>query len=162
MTLAEELRKALLSANVQAFLRVIRAGESSQKQDAYRTLVGGTLFDSVADHPRRRVYIPRLNVYSTAAGAYQFLVGTWDECAKALGLPDFSPASQDLAAVFLIRRRGALTDVLAGRVEKAIKKCAKEWASLPGSPYGQPVRTLPQALATYAKYSGSIAEKLNA
>jgi muramidase (phage lysozyme) len=58
---------------------------------------------------------------STAAGAFQFLSRTWDECAKALGLTDFSPASQDLAAVFLIDRRKALDDVLAGRFDEAVR-----------------------------------------
>lgn len=152
----DDLSAALASSNVKAFLRVIRAGESSQDDDAYRMIVGGGLVDSFDDHPRRLVYIPNLKVSSSAAGAYQFLSRTWDECAKALELPDFSPASQDLAAVFLIRRRGALDDVIAGRVELAIRKCAREWASLPGSPYGQPMRTLQQALTTYAQYGGTL------
>lgn len=157
MSTLEQCRDALGSANVQAFLRVIRAGESSQDDDAYRTLVGGGRFDSFDDHPRQRIWIGALKVWSTAAGAYQFLAGTWHECAKALSLPDFSPPMQDLAAVFLVKRRGALDDVLAGRIEAAITKCAKEWASLPGSPYGQPVRTMAQALATYAQYGGTLA-----
>lgn len=90
-------------------------------------------------------------------GAYQLLARTWDECVKALGLPDFSPSSQDLAAAFLIRRRGALPDALAGRLDVAIAKCNKEWASLPGSPYGQPTRTLAQATAVYTKAGGALA-----
>ena len=102
------------------------------------------------------MHIASLNVDSTAAGAYQFLSRTWDECAAALSLPDFSPPMQDLAAVFLIRRRGALVDVQAGRIEAAIRKCAREWASLPGSPYGQPTRSMEQALATYRQYGGSV------
>lgn len=140
--------------NVAAFLRVIRAGESSQDESAYRVMFGGSRFDSFADHPR--ITNTASGYTSTAAGAYQFLSKTWDECAKALSLPDFSPESQDLAAVYLIKRRGALDDAIAGRLDDAIKKCAKEWASLPGSPYGQPTRTLDQARATYLEYGGSL------
>ena len=44
MTLTD-LRRALGHPNVAAFLRVIRAGESSQTDDAYRMMFGGGLFD---------------------------------------------------------------------------------------------------------------------
>ena len=155
-----DLRQACFSAlgspNLRAFLAVIRAGEGAADEDGYRRLYGGKLFDSFADHPR--VAIKAGKWTSTAAGAYQFLSATWAECAKALALPDFTPASQDLAAVFLIRRRGALPDAIAGRLDEAIAKCAKEWASLPGSPYGQPTRTLAQARATYLQAGGTLAQ----
>jgi muramidase (phage lysozyme) len=146
-----------MNQNLSAFLRVIREGETSQTDDAYRTIVGGEKFDSFADHPRKRVFIKSLNVWSTAAGAYQFLSRTWDECKAALGLPDFSPDSQDKAAVFLIRRRKALDDVIAGRFEDAIWKCRLEWASLPGSPYGQPTKTMARARAVYERFGGRYA-----
>jgi len=144
------------SANLQAFLRVIRAGEGTDDPQGWRRHYGGALFDgSLADHPRVAIKAGRWT--STAAGAYQFLARTWDECRAALGLPDFAPVSQDLAAVYLIRRRGALPDVLAGRLATAIAKCNREWASLPGSPYGQPTRTLAQATATYTQAGGTLA-----
>jgi muramidase (phage lysozyme) len=146
-----------MNQNLSAFLRVIREGETSQTDDAYRTIVGGERFDSFADHPRKRVFIRSLNVWSTAAGAYQFLSRTWDECRAALNLPDFSPESQDKAAVFLIRRRKALDDVIAGRFEDAIWKCRLEWASLPGSPYGQPTKTMARARAVYERFGGQYA-----
>jgi muramidase (phage lysozyme) len=141
--------------NVSAFLRVIREGETSQDPIAYHTIVGGGTIKNFDRHPAESVYIPSLRVHSTAAGAYQFLSRTWNECEKALDLPDFSPESQDKAAVFLIKRRGALQDVIDGKIEQAIAKCAKEWASLPGSPYGQPTLTMERALATYVKYGGT-------
>jgi len=49
----------------------------------------------------------------------------------------FTPASQDIACTFLIARRGALADVLAGNFEAAVNKVRKEWASMPGAGYGQ-------------------------
>lgn len=139
---------ALQNPNLRAFLMVIRTGEGTANANGYRTLFGGRLFDGFADHPR--ITVTASGYTSTAAGAYQFLARTWD----GLGLPDFSPASQDIGAVMLIKRRGALADVLAGRFETAVRKCNKEWASLPGSPYGQPTVSLERASATFARWGG--------
>lgn len=149
--LIDELREALGNRYLRAFLHVIRVGEGTPDERGYQRMFGGSHFDSFSDHPRKRIRasLGGTPITSTAAGAYQFLSTTWDECAKALSLSDFSPQSQDVAAVYLIRRRGALADALAGRIEAAITKCNREWASLPGSPYGQPVKTMAQALATY-------------
>jgi muramidase (phage lysozyme) len=144
--------------NVKAYFAVIRAGEGTSDSGGYSRHYGGTSFDSFADHPRIAITAGRWT--STAAGAYQFLSRTWDECASALDLADFSPKNQDLAALFLIDRRKALEDVLAGRIEQAIAKCNREWASLPGSPYGQPVRTMEQALATYRAHGGELEQSL--
>jgi muramidase (phage lysozyme) len=157
---AEELDDMTAESNVSAFLNMLRVGEGTSGPDGYRTMFGGGLFDSFADHPRirnRATFANGKTVTSTAAGAYQFLETTWDECQRVLGLPDFSPASQDAAAVYLIRRRGALADVRAGRITDAIRKCNREWASLPGSPYGQPTVTLDGALASYENAGGSYA-----
>lgn len=148
-----DLRAALADANVRAFLAVIRAGEGTSDADGYRRCFGGSLFDSFADHPRRVI---RAGGYtSTAAGAYQFLSRTWDGLVAQYGFQDFSPQCQDEGAVALISGRKALDDVIAGRVEAAIGRCNREWASLPGSPYGQPTRTLAQALAVYDAAGGS-------
>lgn len=151
------LDDVLGNANVRAFLRAIRLGEGTADANGYRRIVGGALFESFADHPRRRVWIDAYKVWSTAAGAYQFLAGTWDEMRAKYALPDFSPASQDKAAVGLIIRRGALQDVLSGRIEDAIAKCAAEWASLPGSQYGQRTERLDRVLAEYTKHGGELA-----
>lgn len=152
----EGLFAALTQDNVLAFLRVIRHGESSQDDGAYTVMFGGDHFTSIEDHPRiknTRV-LKGKPITSTAAGAYQFLARTWDEMAQKYGLNDFGQTNQDLAAVGLIYRRNALDDVIAGRVHEAIRKCAKEWASLPYSPYGQPTQTLAEALRVYQTYGG--------
>lgn len=155
MNLREQTYAYVDNGNVIAFRLMLRPGEGTDGPNGYRTLFGGGLFDGFDDHPR--IIIERNGYRSSAAGAYQFLSRTWDECAKALGLKDFSPRSQDLAATFLIARRGALDDVLAGRIEDAIRKCAKEWASLPGSPYGQPVKSLAFCLQVYRDSGGQFA-----
>lgn len=151
--------EALQNPNVTAFLHAIRLGEGTADELGYNRIVGGELFESFADHPRKRVRITGYNVWSTAAGAYQFLSSTWDDMARKYHLPDFSPHSQDLAAVGLIIRRKALNDVLAGRIPEAIDKCHDEWASLPGSQYGQRTESLAAVLAEYAKYGGVLASE---
>lgn len=141
------------NANVQAFLHVIRTGEGTNDANGYRRLFGGQLFDGFADHPRKKVTASGYT--STAAGAYQALSSTWDETRRLMGLKDFSPASQDWFAVGRIAMRGALADVIAGNFSAAVRKCAWEWASLPGSPYGQPVISWDRAAAVFAANGGS-------
>jgi muramidase (phage lysozyme) len=141
--------------NLTAFLGMIRYSEGTSGPDGYNTLFGYGRFDSFADHPR--VYVPFGNTSSSAAGAYQILAGTWDSVRAKLGLPDFSPASQDAAAVELIRQRGALADVQAGRVQTAIYKVRKVWASLPGAGYGQGERSIESLLTAYNSNGGIVA-----
>ncbi len=143
----------LQNANVQAMLRVIRTGEGTTGPNGYRTLFGGGLFDGFADHPR--ITVKASGYTSTAAGAYQMLASSWDETKRVMNLPDFSPRSQDLAALGRIAARGALEDAKAGRFEVAIKKVSREWASLPGSPYGQPMLSWDKARAIYASAGGN-------
>lgn len=144
----------LQNSNVQAVLRVIRTGEGTADENGYRRIFGGKLFTSFKDHPR--VYVPFGKTTSSAAGAYQFLASSWDETRRIMGLIDFSPASQDMAALGRIAARGAMDDVIAGRFESAIRKCSMEWASLPGSPYGQPTISMARALSVYASAGGSV------
>lgn len=142
------------NSNVRAMLHVIRTGEGTNDANGYRRIFGGQLFNSFADHPRIKV---TANGYtSTAAGAYQALASSWDETAAIMGLNDFSPANQDKFAVGRIAARGALDDVIAGRFDIAIAKIGREWASMPGSPYGQPVISLDKARQVFAGNGGNI------
>jgi muramidase (phage lysozyme) len=140
--------------NVQAMLKVIRTGEGTADANGYRRIFGGQLFNSFADHPR--VSVTKNGYTSTAAGAYQALVSSWDETKSIMGLKDFSPASQDLFAVGRIAARGALDDVKAGRFTIAMQKIGKEWASMPLSPYGQPVISMDKAKQVYTANGGAI------
>lgn len=146
---------ALGYPNVKAILRVIRAGESNQENDAYTLMNGGGHFDAPPwVHPWSG--IPTTEG-AKACGAFQFLGTTWAACDKALGLGgDFSPASQNAAAVYLIQGRGALAEVERGDVAGAIAKLAQEWVSLPGlgaraaqvfTQYGGTLSTVPPAVA---------------
>lgn len=153
------LAEARYLPNVRAFLAVIRAGEGTADEAGYRRHFGGSHFDSYADHPRKVITagLGRHQYSSSAAGAYQILTRTWDGLVKRYGFTDFRPPTQDLAALALIDGRKALDDVLEGRFETAVRKCNREWASLPGSPYGQPTKTMAEALATYTAAGGALA-----
>ena len=143
--------------NQVAFLDMIAYAEGTNGPNGYRTLFGGQTFESFADHPR--IYKSFTNargetLKTSAAGRYQFLAKTWDALAASLNLPDFSPPNQDAAALELIRQRGALNDVRAGRTEQAIAKCAPIWASLPGAGYAQPERKLSVLVAQFRAAGG--------
>ena len=142
------------SNNLKAFLIMIQYAEGTLGVNAYKTFYGGSLFHDLSRHPNRA--ITKGGYTSTAAGAYQILYRTWLEVQKTLNLPDFSPISQDRAAIELIRRRGALEDVLNGRFAAAIYKCRKEWASFPGAGYGQGERSVFSLTQVYQSAGGAM------
>lgn len=73
-----------------AFLDALAVGESGGD---YTILYGGSHFYNYTTFPH---WAGKDN--SHAAGRYQFEPATWREQAAKLQLPDFSPASQDIAA----------------------------------------------------------------
>lgn len=139
----QQALEALQNPNVRAFLDMLSAAEGTETH-GYATNFGGTALESLADHPRQRhgfrETTGKRNV-TTAAGRYQFLESTWDDVAKKLGLPDFGAQSQDIAAVELLRRAGALGPILEGDFSTAVKRSGATWASLPSSPYAQKKRS---------------------
>ena len=152
-------------ANLSAFLFMIRSTEHVYPRDvlndaAYSIFYGGSKFSNFADHPvltgeKKGVPLPdhfckaaglKPGCVSTAAGAYQIIKGTWTRIKARLNLPDFSPLSQDQAAVALLDESGALDLIYAGDIEGAIKKASKIWASLPGSTAQQNPKALAYAM----------------
>lgn len=150
-------------SNLTAFLSMIAISEGTEPlgDHGYNVLVGSTpehphLFDSYADHPRQHIeYKPGL--YSSAAGRYQILERYFDAYKAQLGLPDFSPASQDAIAIQMIRERGAFADVVAGRFQEAVEKCSNLWASLPGNRYGQHQNALADLQLAFTDAGGRLA-----
>lgn len=149
---------------VQAFLKTIQWSEGAN----YQTLVFGGSNNTqmsrygYSRHPgelgfKRTENIKGKPVTSTASGAYQFIVGTWRDVKSRIGLTDFSPLSQDLAAIQRLEDRGALQPLLQGNVQAAIYRSNKEWASLPGSPYDQHTRPLSQVLQVFQRNLGGSA-----
>lgn len=138
----------------RALLNTIRYAEGTWKQghEGYRTLYGGGRFSSLAKHPEV-VVVKRYT--SAAAGAYQFLPGTWKEAANKLSLRSFKPHNQDQAALYLIDRRGVLDQVdRQGLTRDVMAVLSKEWASFPShnglSAYGQPVKKATELANFYA------------
>ena len=112
--------------------KVIRYGEGTSGDAGYTTQFTGSQFTDLSRHPRQMK--SGGGYKSDAAGAYQFLSTTWDEAKSALGLKDFSPASQEAAGKYLAQRRGVDTSKVYTNIDdftKAINKLAPEWASLP-------------------------------
>jgi muramidase (phage lysozyme) len=114
----------------------------------YNVMFGGGRIQDLSRHPDRVV---RSGKYaSAAAGAYQFMPGTWQGVKQSLGLSDFGPQSQDIGMLKLARDRllplGGLSAIskanaLTPEIQAAL---APEWASFPtatgSSYYGQPVK----------------------
>jgi muramidase (phage lysozyme) len=142
------------SNNLKAFLLMIQHAEGTIGENAYRMFFGGELFTDYSVHPNRAIH--KSGITSTAAGAYQFLFRTWSSLKQQLKLSDFSPKNQDVAAIELIRQKGALPDVLAGRISIAIVKVQKIWASLPGAGYGQRELRMEELLRFYERAGGTL------
>lgn len=130
--------------NVRRVLDIIASTERTDKAGTgggYNVGFNHVVIPSLADHPRKYYEFKDKNGkldQSSAAGRYQFIVKTWDGVAKDLGLKDFSPANQDIAAVELIRRAGALEQIKNGDLKGGIDRLGGVWASFPSSPYPQP------------------------
>lgn len=151
-----DLQEALENPNVRAFLHAIRLGEGTSDEAGYLRIVGGDMARHYIDHPRAMRYIKRYKVWSSAAGAYQFIGKTWDGLVKQYNFPDFSPQCQDEAAVALIAEKRALRHVKNGDISKAIALLGGVWASLPSSTDGQRTESIQAVLAEYEKYGGTL------
>ncbi len=141
----------------QRLLQTIRFAEGTAGADGYNTMFTGAKFNDLSKHPR--LINSSNGLSSDAAGAYQFLSTTYEPLAASLGLDDFSPINQDIAALALADQRlqglgglGVITsDGMSKRVADAL---APEWASFPTaatgtSYYGQGGKSLGELQAVY-------------
>ena len=159
MNKTDQLKEALSNKNVKAFLEMIRHSEGTVGKDGFRMMFGGKLFDSMADHPH--IFFNYKNkegklIKTSAAGAYQITWTTWVALKQMLGLTDFSEESQNLAALELIREKGALLQVQGGYFVDAINKVREIWASLPGSGCHQPEHSLAEVEKWYEDAGGAL------
>lgn len=149
----ERMASPDLPLGAQAVLLTLQELEGTDKSDKpYMVMFGGKTFkNNFKDHPRR------LQDWSDAAGAYQFLSTTWDDFSKATGIKKFTPRNQDKAALWLIKGRlsdGEYADLMGGKLTPGmIHKLSKEWASMPYSDgksyYGQPSKSEEEILKSY-------------
>lgn len=170
---AADMNNANADRNESAFRETVIVSEGTNRggRNPYATVYSYafTIAD-FSDHPGNRgwkgVRLPDNmcknagfgpGCVSTAAGAYQITKTTWNRLKGKIHLPDFSKTSQDRACMELIKERGALADVRAGRFAQAIAKCRREWASLPGAGYGQGENSLASLQAAYVSAGGRTA-----
>lgn len=143
----------------------LRYGEGTLHYKGYKTLVGGGVFDDFSKHPSKKISIRYFDrnkkeytmIYSTAAGAYQFLTRTWNEIVIKFGkkykINDFSPKNQDKACLVLIKHYcKALQQIQNGNVQETAKKCRNIWASLPNASYGQRTESMQNFIKYYDKH----------
>ena len=133
-----------VSPNARNWLNAISAAEGTTRNGKvqYNIMFGGGTFNDLSKHPDTVIDSGRYR--SAAAGAYQFMSATYRGVARDLNLQDFSPESQDQAALELIRRRGVDPD-RDPITRENVAKLAPEWAALPTlsgkSFYNQPVKS---------------------
>lgn len=146
------------TGNRKAFLDMIAISEGTANigDRGYNCIVGGGVFGSYADHPRKLITLNNRGLKSTAAGRYQLLARYFDHYKALLKLPDFGPDSQDAIALQQIKECRALDDVDAGRLESAIRKCRNIWASFPGAGYGQHEQKLADLGNAYKEAGGKV------
>lgn len=141
--------KLLSNPFVKAGLDTIAKAEGVKY--GYNTLYGNTSFSDLSRHPNKK--ITKWGITSSAAGRYQFIYNTWKGISSKLGLNDFSPLNQDIAALYLINQANALQDLNNGNIEAVVSKIKKIWASLPGAGYGQKERSLSTIKKWYSEYT---------
>ena len=157
----------LWGENVKAFLDMIAVSEGTigLGDDGYNVLVGSSkdnvkTFSSYANHPGVVVELKNkqgvTTRWSSAAGRYQIISSTWHDIMIRRPLLDFSPRSQDQAAVYLISGAKAYSDVIAGHFDEAVIKCEHIWASLPGAGYGQRENKLEALRDAYILAGGKV------
>lgn len=175
--ITDDASMATLEQKIAAFLQVIRRAEHTYAIYRggldYVTTYGNGVFRSFADHPAitgemTPVRLPdeycakagiNAPCYSTAAGAYQINKPTWNDFRQAGQwgpyLSDFSPASQDEAALRILYQIGAIALLDNNDLAGAIAKASTRWASLPRSLSGQPKRTFAEVASWYNENLGA-------
>lgn len=158
MKTASEIRAAMALPNVRAMQRVIREGETDQTDGAYYRVNGRPSLTSLDRHPYHGIPTTR---GARAAGAYQHLGTTWARIAERypVDCATFEPPAQDFASVVGMEDRGALADVIAGRLEQAIAKLRPEWTSLPGAAENSARYTMDRAREVFRRYGGVLASE---
>ena len=123
----------LLHPNVAAILKAIAAAEGGGYDFKYGALKGRLddrwRFTDTSTHPGLGI-----DGKSTAAGMYQITRPTWEHHGGKLGLCDFSPRTQDLIAVEILRSLGVIEAIKDGQIAEVMPKVARTWAALPKGP----------------------------
>jgi muramidase (phage lysozyme) len=132
-TRLEENRSLLADRNVSAFLKAIAEAEGGGYDFKYGAIKGKRndpwRFSDFSTHPG-----PGFGGSTTAAGMYQITIATWRQHGGKMGLTDFSPTTQDLIAVEILRSLRIIDKIRSGDIAGAIGPAARTWAALPMGP----------------------------
>lgn len=158
--------------NVAAFMEMLKWSEGTStspitKDDGYDIIVNSVdahghlvhnRFDDYSKHPfeggRPSLAVNTHGGTSNASGAYQQMLRDWPYYRNLLKLHDFGPMAQDVVCVQHIKECRAIPMLQAGRFEDAVDACKNIWASLTGSTYGQPTRSIDDLRAVYSQNDG--------
>lgn len=128
-----ENEELLADRNVAAFIKAIAVAEGGGYDFKYGAVKGKRndpwRFSDYSTHPG-----PGRGGSTTAAGMYQINRVTWQDHGGKMGLTDFSPKTQDLIAVEMLRAIGVIEKIKAGDVAGAMPPAAVKWAALPKGP----------------------------
>ncbi|MEO0516483.1 MAG: glycoside hydrolase family 104 protein [Cyanobacteria bacterium P01_A01_bin.116] len=155
-----------LDVEVRAFLDMLAWSLGTDLND-YKLIFNGEEFDSFADHPRQRVCTNYLGqrTCGDAAGRYQIVSTTWDDVGKRIVLDDFTPESQDKAAVNLLEELGAIELLKDDEFERAIAQMSYIWPSLPTieekSRYGFKISSMEELKTVYGIYYSNYLSELS-
>jgi muramidase (phage lysozyme) len=152
---------ALANPNVKAYLSAIGSAEGGGYDFKYGAVAGKAndswRFIDYSTHPGAGS-----DGKTTAAGMYQIKKATWQQNGgKSMGLIDFSPMTQDLIAVDLLRAGGVLDKIQNGDMAGSMPTTSKTWAALPMGPgsvnywKGQPYVNYEKFLQNYVNSGGS-------
>lgn len=148
----EENRKYLADPNVKAFIGAISQAEGGDYDLKYGGVKGKKKdpwkFSDFSTHPGVGA-----DGVTTAAGMYQINKKTWKEMGDKMGLADFSPGTQDLLAVEILRTIGVVDKIKDGDIASALSAASNRWAALPQGP-GKPGR-YKQPFVSYEDFAGS-------
>lgn len=167
-----DLTNSTVDQRRSAALYMLRRCEHNAQDVAedtdYQTFFGGAKFWDMSDHPAITGEIAPVPLstqmcinagfsdgvcFSTAAGAFQITRPTWNEVRDYGGshLPDFTPESQQEAALRIMAKIGALPLIDAGNITGALPILGKRWASIPGARGKQGQRTVDFALSAFTE-----------
>jgi muramidase (phage lysozyme) len=156
----EENKAYLAHPNVAAFLKAIAEAEGGGYDFKYGAVKGKKndpwRFTDISTHPGAG-----FGGKTTAAGMYQITIDTWRQFGGKMGLTDFSPNTQDLIVVDMLRTIGVIDKIKSGDIAGAMPKAALKWAALPEGPGlanhypPQPYVEYSEFLATYKAAGGT-------
>lgn len=160
-----------MTPNRKAFLDTLAVSEGTStshatRMNGYDVIVTGVdgkdeVFTDFTTHPFAKGRVSKVinskGLTSNASGRYQFMLRDWAHYRNQLHLEDFGPDAQDCWALQLIKERGALALIDAGRFKEAVNLCRNLWASLPGAGYAQHENSMEKLTIAYVQAGGTLA-----